>query len=76
MVSSGMKNAEVIRDGSRLRAKGPGRSGNGEDMAPESETSFSFPRFITWISFVRDSSGKVTGIFAYQDAYVEAKKLD
>ena len=65
---------EIIRDGKRLRVKVPG--GDGDAMVPESETNFSVPKFDLWLSFVRNSSGRVTGFIGYQDRDFEGKKLD
>jgi len=65
---------EIVRDGNRLRAKTEG--GAGDVLVPESETSFSVSKYDIWISFVRDSTGKVTGFFGYQDGDFEGKKLD
>lgn len=65
---------EIIRDGKLLRAKTPGV--DGDVLVPESETSFSLPKFNVWISFVRDPAGKVTGLTGYQDGDFEGKKLE
>jgi hypothetical protein len=65
---------EIIRDGKRLRVKAQGA--DGDALVPESETSFSIPKYNLWISFVRGPSGKVTGFIGYQDGDFEGKKLD
>lgn len=65
---------EIVRDGNRLRAKA--QEGAGDVLVPESETSFSVPKYDIWISFARDSTGKVTGFVGYQDGDFEGKKLD
>jgi hypothetical protein len=65
---------EIVRDGNRLQAKA--QEGAGDALVPESETSFSVPKYDIWISFVRDSTGKVTGFVGYQDGEFEGKKLD
>jgi len=67
---------EVIKDGKHLRAKVPGGGSSGDEMVPESETNFSIPVFNVWMSFVRDSSGKVIGFIGYQGNDFEGKKLD
>ena len=65
---------EIIKDGSHLRAKVQGS--DGEAMVPETETSFSIPKYNVWLSFVREPTGKVTGFTGYQDSDFEGKKLD
>jgi dienelactone hydrolase len=65
---------EIFRDGKRLRVKAQGA--DGDAMVPESEMSFSIPKYDLWLSFVRDHSGKVTGVTGYQDGDFEGKKLD
>lgn len=67
---------EVIKDGKHLRAKVPGGGSSGDEMVPESETNFSIPVFNVWMSFLRDSSGKVIGFIGYQGNDFEGKKLD
>ena len=67
---------EIIKDGKHLRAKVPGSGGSGGEMVPESETNFTIPAFNVWMSFVRDSSGKVTGFIGYQDSDFEGKRLN
>lgn len=64
---------EVFQDGKRLMAKAQGDT---DELLPESETDFDAPKFGVWVSFVRDGSGKVTGLSGYKDGAFEATKLD
>ena len=66
---------DVFVDGKRLMVKQPGQS-DGDEMLPESETDYDIPKYGVWVSFLRDSSGKVTGFTGYQDGNFEARKLD
>lgn len=64
----------IVRDGGKLKAilQGP----DGDPLIPETETNFSIPKYGVWISFVKDSTGKVTGLLGYQDGDFEGKKLE
>jgi dienelactone hydrolase len=65
---------EIVKAGGRLKAKMQGSEGDA--LVPESETSFSIPKYGAWVNFVRSASGKVTGFVGYQDGDFEGKKLD
>ncbi|MGA9119835.1 MAG: prolyl oligopeptidase family serine peptidase [Bacteroidota bacterium] len=67
---------EITTDGTHLRAKVQGDNANGDELLPETETSFCLQRYNVWLSFIRDPTGKVTGIVGYQDGDFEGKKLD
>jgi hypothetical protein len=64
----------IVRDCGKLKAilQGP----DGDPLIPETETNFSIPKYGVWISFVKDSTGKVTGLLGYQDGDFEGKKLE
>jgi hypothetical protein len=64
---------EVFQDGKRLMAK---VQGDADELLPESETDYDVPKYGVWISFLRDASGKVTGLTGYQEGNFEAKKLN
>jgi dienelactone hydrolase len=66
---------EVFLDGKRLMAKQQGQS-EADELLPESETDYDIAKYGVWISFLRDSTGKVTGFTGYQDGNFEGKKLD
>ena len=46
------------------------------ELVPESETSYTIPKYNVWLSFVRDATGKITGITGYANGDFEGKKLD
>jgi hypothetical protein len=66
---------EVFQDGKRLMVKQQGQ-GDADELLPESETDYDVPKYGVWISFLRDASGKVTGLTGYQEGNFEAKKLN
>jgi hypothetical protein len=66
---------ELFKDGKRLMAKQAGQN-DSDELLPESDTDFNVPKYNVRISFVRDSSGKVTGFTGYQNGDFEARKLD
>jgi dienelactone hydrolase len=66
---------KFFRDGKRLMAKQEGQS-EVMEMVPETETSFFILKHDVWLSFVRDASGKITGLTGYSGGDFEGKKLD
>ncbi len=67
---------QVVRDGTRLRVRQPGSEGAGDELLPENETTFQIPGAGLWLRFVRDASGKVTGLEGYQGGDFEGQKLE
>ena len=66
---------EVFREGKRLMMRQQGSDAG--ELVPESETDYSLPKFnVQMVSFVRDASGKVTGLTGYGGGDFEGKKLD
>ena len=66
---------EVFLDGKRLMVRQQGES-NADELLPESATDWSVPKYDVWVSFVRDASGKVTGLVGYQGGDFTAKRVD
>jgi len=66
---------EIAREGTRLIGRIQGAPGNGDQLLPETETSFYVARLKIWLSFSRNAAGKVTGLAGYQDGDFEARKL-
>jgi dienelactone hydrolase len=66
---------EVIRDGKRLMLRVQGQTDTAE-LVPESDADYIVPEVGARVSFVRDTSGEVTGFIGYQNEDFEAKKLN
>jgi pimeloyl-ACP methyl ester carboxylesterase len=66
---------EVFRDGNRLMSRVQGQTDVAE-LVPESDTDYIIPAIGARLSFVRDASGKVTGLTGYQNEDFEGKKLN
>ena len=66
---------EVSVEGKRLKVKQPGQV-EADELLPESETDYDIPRYGVWISFLRNSLGKVTGFSGWGNGSFEAKRLD
>jgi hypothetical protein len=65
----------IVRDGSRLIARGPGQPEI--ELAPESETDFIAPAIGVRIAFVKDSGGKVNAMVIRQGGReMSAKKIE
>jgi dienelactone hydrolase len=67
---------EITSDGKALTAQVQGAPGSGDILVPETETNFVLQRYNVWISFVKNSKGKVTGLVGFQNGDFEATKLE
>lgn len=63
----------IRRDGDKLRAQLTGQPGF--QVFPESETRFFYRVVDAQLTFVKDSSGKVTGLVLHQDGDKPARKI-
>ncbi len=66
----------ITKNGNDLIANIQGAPGDGDKLLPESNASFSLPKYDLWLSFVRDKSGKVVGIVGFQEGVFEATKVE
>lgn len=66
---------EVFVEGKRLMIRQQGQ-GDADELLAESVTDWSVPKYDVWLSFVRDASGKVTGLAGYQGGDFTATRVD